>query len=107
MQFSVMASQYIALVNDGIEKKEAMLSVYRLHWQEYGKDESQNVKPSTWFSTAKNIDCGIEVVLSCTTCGGKYILTSSITQEVNDRCIWCNHILPIHIFKNAKKGMFF
>ena len=107
MQFSVMASQYIALVNDGIEKKEAMLSVYRLHWQEYGKDESQNVKPSTWFSTAKNIDCGIEVVLSCTTCGGKYILTSSITQEVNDRCILCNHILPIHIFKNAKKGMFF
>jgi len=107
MQYSAMAVQYLNLLDDGIGKKEAMLSVYRLHWIEYGHDEIQNVKSSTWFSTTKNIDCGIEELISCLTCGGKYILGVDIIQEVTDRCIWCNHLMTFHNFKKPiKKGVF-
>ena len=83
-----------------------MLSVYRLHWVEYGHDEIQNVKPSTWFSTTKNLDCGIEELISCLTCGGKYILAVDVVQEITDKCIWCNHTLKFHDFKKSGKKEF-
>ena len=106
MQYSAMAVQYKNLLNDGINKREAMLSVYRLHWVEYGHDEIQNVKPSTWFSTTKNLDCGIEELISCLTCGGKYILAVDVVQEITDKCIWCNHTLKFHDFKKSGKKEF-
>jgi len=103
MQYFALAVRYQNLLIEGIERKEAMLSVYRLHWSEYGQDEIQNVKPSTWFSTSKRIDCGIEHVITCTTCGGRYLLSIDASQDPKDRCVWCNHILSLHIFRKANK----
>jgi hypothetical protein len=104
MQYFALAVRYKNLLAEGIDRNEAMLSVYRLHWSEYGYDEIQKVKPSTWFSTSKRIDCGLEHIVSCTTCGGQYILSVDAFQDPKDRCVWCNHILSKHIFRKAIKN---
>lgn len=87
MQYFALAAQYSNLLEEGIDRTQAMLSVYRLHWSEYGSDEIQNVKPSTWFSTSKRIDCGLEHIISCTTCGGKYLLSVGVYQDPRERCV--------------------
>jgi hypothetical protein len=103
MQYFALAVRYKNLLIEGVNRNDAMLSVYRLHWNEYGSDEVQNVKPSTWFSTSKRIDCGVEHVITCTTCGGRYILCVDTVQDPKDRCVWCNHILSKHIFRKDTK----
>ena len=41
MQYFALATQYVSLLSEGVARNEAMLSVYRLHWKEYGDDEIQ------------------------------------------------------------------
>lgn len=100
MQYSALAVEYKNAIDHGIDRNEAMLSVFRLYWkmnQAYPK--INKIKSSVWISTTKNIDCGIEELVTCFKCSGQYLLDSNITQLLSDRCMWCNHILPIHIFK--------
>jgi len=100
MQYSALAVEYKNAIDHGIDRNEAMLSVFRLYWKmNQAYPRINKIKSSVWISTTKNIDCGIEELVTCFKCSGQYLLDSNITQLLSDRCIWCNHILTIHIFK--------
>ena len=102
MQYSALAVEYKNAIDQGIERKEAMLTVFRLYWKDNINTPRKNrIRSSVWISTTRNLDCGIEEIVACFKCSGKYLLDSNITQQFTDRCIWCNHLVPTHIFKKA------
>jgi len=100
MQYSALAVEYVNSIYNGINRNEAMLSVFRLYWHvNLDTPKINKIKSSVWITTTKNIDCGIEELVTCFKCLGQYLLDSNIIQSSSDKCIWCNHVIPKHIFK--------
>jgi Flagellar transcriptional activator (FlhC) len=100
MQYSALAAEYQNAINNGNNRNQAMLSVFRVYWELNNSSSKTNkIKSSVWISTTKNIDCGIEELVTCYKCSGRYLLDSNVLQTLNDKCIWCNHTLPIHLFR--------
>ena len=107
MQYSALAVEYANAIENGINRIEAMLTVFRMYWKlNFNIPKKNKIKASVWISTTRNINCGIEELVTCYKCSGKYLLDSNVIQLSSDRCIWCNHLIPKHIFKNGLNTKF-
>lgn len=109
MQYAALACAYLNAIEREMPHKEAALAVFRVHWQENKDQKPQDhIKSSVWLSTARNLDCGIEELVTCGACGGKYLLQRHAIQDYDTHCMWCNHAIPMHQFKaepnRMKKG---
>jgi hypothetical protein len=100
MQYAALACAYLNAIEREMAHKDAALAVFRLHWQAYQAQKPQDqIKSSVWLTTARNLDCGIEELVTCGCCGGKYLLQRHAFQEHDMRCMWCNHAVPHHAFR--------
>jgi hypothetical protein len=107
MQYSALAVEYVNALDNEIHRIEAMLTVFRMYWNlNFNVPKKNKIKASVWISTTRNINCGIEELVTCYKCSGKFLLDSNVIQLKSDRCIWCNHLIPKHIFKTVINTQF-
>lgn len=101
MHYASLARQYQNCLARDMDRRDAMLSVYRLYWREYRQSPSEDkVKASIWISTTRNLDVGIEALQECHSCGGSQLITVDALPDLNAQCMWCNHPLPAFNFTN-------
>lgn len=104
MQYSSMAKQYQNCLARGMDRREAMLSIYRLYWREYRQlPAEEKVKSSIWVDTTRRLDCRTAAIQECHSCGGSHLVGNEELPDRNARCMWCNHQMPIFDFDHSNR----
>ncbi|MGH8435375.1 MAG: hypothetical protein ACRERX_13050 [Pseudomonas sp.] len=103
MQYVALAAEYQDAVKRGTDRNDAMLAVYRQHFQWLRAQPPENrISSSIWMELSRKLDCRIARLVRCGCCGGQHVVEKETVRDM-PKCMWCSHSMPVHQFVSSQQ----
>ena len=84
--FTAMANRYIDVLNKGIPRNHASMTVYSAFIEQ--REKSAPISVNLWLAFTREVESNRAGVFRCTKCSGAHLWQQSANREYK-HCLWC------------------